>query len=151
MNKITIWIKLFLSISFFNLYSTELTTNVARKMKFYDLLHSLRLKAEKHIIKIQEDMYSQVRKFRDQKRYRLADNMTYRFAKAINFYSREVDSAFDNISQIIVIGGDKLDYEEASVQDKIRFIQYVRSELVKSFEDIMQLNINDIEGAFYAY
>lgn len=155
MKKLTTLFKIFLLAlpiySFFNLRSTELTTNIARKMKYYDLLHDLRLKANERIRQLENKVDMQINHLRKQNRYKIANTLLLEFTEMLKSYSSKLNQVFDNISQILVIGGYKLDEDEAPVVEKIRFVQQLKKRLLISLDIMLKQNLKDLEDMLYAH
>lgn len=135
----------------FNLFSIELTTDIARKMGYYDFVHNLRLKANKHLQKLGLDIYNETRKFKDQKKFRKSDILYSKFSTALNFYSENIDNIFNNMSEEFIKGAYKLDFEEAPIVFKIRFVEYIRKKLLKLIKNILKKSSKDVENYVYAH
>lgn len=142
---------LFMTFVSFNLYSTELVTNIARKMKYYDLVQDLHLKSNEHFRQLHYKLDQQIQSLRNQGRYRAADKMLIEFDKALHFHIDEVKSTFDRISYILVLGGYKLDRQETSVKEKIRFVEHLRDRLVHLINNLIKKDLKDIESMIYVH
>lgn len=142
---------LFFISFFFNIFSIELTTDIARKMGYYDFVHSLRAKTNKHLQKLEIELDNQTRKFKDQKRFRVSDILYSKFSKALVYYSNKIDDIFNNMSQEFVEGSYKLDLEEAPIVYKIRFVKNIEKKLLKFIGNILKKNLKDVESYSYAH
>lgn len=144
---------LFASIStnIFIINSTPLTTNIARKMNFYNMKNDLRLKATQKLNQVEDQLNIVIQELRNKKRYRAADVMEEEFSRIADIYSQEIDAVFNYIDRRMVVGGHQLDDVNAPIEEKIKFIQGLRAEALVELGRIINKRLSHTLRWMYNY
>jgi len=131
------------SISYYT--SPILFSILAQKDGLYAYIKNLRNKTANHFEDILGQMHDEIRNLKTSGRLVKADYMEDLYQQIFYKYSDRIDIAFNDLNQMMVLDGGKLDFYNALNQQKIDLVDEVKLEASRTVIPLLSISFHELK------
>lgn len=144
-NLLTLYVLIFLfnSDAFGTVFSI-----LAQKQDLYSYINTLRNHSYNNLDEVLHEMHLEVRNLRTQNRFVKADYMQDLYQQIYYTYVDRIDKAFNDLDQMIVLDGGKLDFYDALDKQKLKLIDEIRLEARRVVIPLIRIPFSELRRSY---
>lgn len=121
---------------------------LAQKDGLYAYINNLRNKTSNHLEELLADMHDEIRDLRTHGRLVKANYMEDLYQQIYYQYNDRIDMAFNDLNQIMVLDGGKLDFYDALNQQKLDLVDEVKLEANRTIIPLLSIPFSELKRSW---
>jgi len=118
---------------------------LAQKQGLYTYIKNLRNRTANHLEDVLSQMHTELRNLKTHGRLVKAEAIENLYQQIFYKYSDRIDIAFNDLNQMLVLDGGKLDFHDALNQQKLDLIDEIKLEANRTVIPLLSISFNELK------